>query len=69
MILRVIGLNAITIYMGTRLIDFEYTSHILFSGLAGRTGLWEPFVLALSAIIVEWLFLWCLYRKKIFLRV
>ncbi|MCP4455340.1 MAG: DUF5009 domain-containing protein [Planctomycetes bacterium] len=68
-ILRVIGLNAITIYMGTRLIDFEHTSGILFSGLAGKTGLWEPFVLALSVIVVEWLFLWGLYRKQVFLKV
>ena len=68
-ILRVIGLNSITIYMGTRLIDFEHTSDILFGGLSSKTGTWEPFILAVSVIVVEWLFLWFLYRKKIFLRV
>jgi len=68
-ILRVIGLNSITIYMGTRLIDFEHTSDILFSGLAGKTGTWEPFVLTAGVLVVEWLFLWFLYKKQVFLRV
>jgi len=68
-ILRVIGLNSITIYMGRRLIDFEHTSDILFSGLAGKTGTWEPFVLTAGVLVVEWLFLWFLYKKQVFLRV
>ena len=68
-ILRVIGLNSITIYMGVRLIDFEHTSNILFNGLAGKTGTWEPFTLAAGVLVLEWLFLWCLYRKQVFLKV
>jgi predicted acyltransferase len=68
-ILRVIGLNSITIYMGTRLIDFEHTSRILFGGLAAKTGDWEPFVLCVSVVVVEWLFLWFLYKKQVFLKV
>ncbi len=35
---RVIGLNSITIYLGTRMIDFDHTSQFLFGGLARLSG-------------------------------
>ncbi|MCK7489553.1 MAG: hypothetical protein MZU79_04420 [Anaerotruncus sp.] len=34
---RVIGLNSITIYLGSRMVDFEFTSRFWFGGL-GRSG-------------------------------
>jgi predicted acyltransferase len=65
----IIGLNSITIYIGTGLIDFGHTADFLFSGIAGLCGPYQPVVLAVGVIAVEWFFLWVLYRKKIFLKV
>ena len=67
--LRVIGLNSITIYLGKRLVDFRFSSAFLFGGLAGLAGRFQPVVLIVGVIIVEWVFLYFLYKKKIFLRV
>jgi len=66
---RVIGLNSITIYLGERLIDFPFTSKFLFGGLAGLSGRFEPVVLIIGTIAVEWAFLFFLYKKNIYLRV
>ena len=66
---RVVGLNSITIYLGSRVVDFEATSRFLFGGLdrvaAGGSGL----VVLAGVIGVEWLALLFLYRQKVFLRV
>lgn len=67
--LRVIGLNSITIYLGKRVIDFSYASRFLFGGAAGLSGRFEPVVLAAGSIAAAWVFLYFLYRKKVFLRV
>jgi len=66
---RVIGLNSITIYMGRSMIDFGYTSRFWFGGLAGLAGAAGVLVLEAGAILIEWLVLFGLYKKKVFLRV
>jgi predicted acyltransferase len=66
---RVIGLNSITIYLGKRLIDFSYAGDFLFGGLARLSGRFQPAVLIVGVIVAEWVFLYFLYKKKIFLRV
>ena len=66
---RVIGMNSITIYMGVRIIDFKHTSDFFLNGLASYVGNFEPVVLFLGMILVEWLFLYYLYKNRIFLRV
>jgi predicted acyltransferase len=66
---RVIGLNSITIYLGTRMIDFDYTSKFWFGGLARLAGPSGVLVLGAGAIAVEWLVLYFLYKKNVFLRV
>ncbi len=66
---RVIGLNAITIYMAPRIIDFRHAAEFLFTGLASLSETWQPLILIAAAIALKWLFLYFLYRKKIFLRV
>ena len=67
--LRVIGLNSITIYLGTRMVDFDFTSKFWFGGLAGLAGPSGVLVLEAGVIVVEWLVLYFLYKKKVFLRV
>lgn len=66
----VIGMNSILIYMAGLLIDFAYTTDFFFNGLlssfdgyGGRMIWWIGFVM------VEWAFLYFLYRKRIFLRI
>ncbi len=68
--LRVIGMNSILIYISPIFIDWNYTTNALFRWLEQLAG--EPygrFVIAFCAILVQWLFLYFLYKKKVFLKV
>ena len=66
--LVVIGMNAITIWVGQRLIDFEFTANVLFLGFSKYLGIIAPVCLAFSTLFIKWLFLWFLYNRKIFLK-
>ena len=66
---KVIGLNSITIYMAVRLIDFGHTSGFVLGSFAISAGSFGDVILYLGRIAFEWLFLYYLYKKKIFLRV
>ncbi|HYW95774.1 MAG TPA: DUF5009 domain-containing protein [Bacteroidales bacterium] len=67
----VIGLNPITIYLAQAgMISFTATAQYFFGGLirfAPEAN--QPFWSALAYFLVSWLFLYFLYRKKIFLKV
>ena len=65
----VIGSNAIFIYVAPGLIPFDATARALFGGVARHAGVWEPFLLVTAVFALEWLVLWQMYRKKLFLRV
>ena len=66
----VIGMNSLTIYMVYRLIDFGHTSKLLFEGLYSWTeDKWHPVFESLGALAIVWLFLYTLYRLKIFWKV
>jgi len=67
--LRVIGVNSLTIYLLTALIDFEKPAQYLFGRLASAAGDAKGVVLAMAVVLIEWLLLGFLYRKRIFLRV
>src|SRR5450432_2797129 len=67
---RIIGMNSILIYMSGRFINWEYSTNAFFQWLGQLTG--DPFniiVMAVCLVIIKWLFLYVLYKKKIFLRV
>lgn len=66
--LVVIGMNAVTIWVGQRFIDFNFTSDAVFLGVSKYFGILQPIFLALCVLMIKWLFLWFLYRKKIFLK-
>ena len=67
---RVIGMNAITIYLTMRFVQFRAMSNFFFSGVAGLgEGAWPNVVLIAGQIAFEWLLLWWLYRKSTFLKV
>jgi len=67
---KVIGMNSILIYLSGHFIDWRYTANSLFGWLgqlAGESG--GPIVLAICVVLIEWLFLYFLYKKRVFLRV
>jgi len=67
---RVISMNSILIYISGRFIDWEYTINGLFKWL--NQLIREPFnvvIMACCLISIKWLFLYVLYKKRIFLRV
>ncbi len=68
-VFRVIGLNSITIYLGSRMVDFEATSKFLFGGLDRVAGGGNGLILLAGVIAAEWLVLYLLYKKNVFLRV
>jgi predicted acyltransferase len=67
---KVIGMNSILIYMSGLFIDWEYTTNGFFKWLGQLVG--DPFnivVMAICYVMIKWLFLYFMYKKKIFLRV
>lgn len=66
----VIGINSILIYMSGRFINWSYTNNALFKWLGQLVG--DPFnavVLVITYLLIKWMFLYFLYKKRIFLRV
>jgi predicted acyltransferase len=67
---RVIGMNAITIYLLMRFVQFGAMSRFFFSGVAKfGEGSWPSVALLTGQIAIEWLVLLYMYRKDTFLRV
>jgi len=67
---QVIGINSLAIYLAYRFIDFNYTSRLLFEGLYSPLAeQWHSVVQALGALLLVWLLMYVLYRKKIFLKI
>ncbi len=68
---KVIGLNSITIYMVQwNLINFQTANKFLFGGIVSWFDPpWEAVIASLGYICCMWLFLYILYRNKIFLKV
>ncbi|WP_159469813.1 acyltransferase family protein [Dyadobacter sp. 3J3] len=66
-----IGMNSIVIYMAVEgVLNFGYTADFIFGGLINQAA--EPFhvlLKSISVIIVELVFLYFLYRNKLFLKV
>lgn len=67
----VIGMNPITIYMVQfRIIKFDVIRDFFFKGLTTHSPQFvEPMLSGLGYVAAVWLFLYILYRKKIFLKV
>lgn len=66
----VIGMNSITIYMAQQIVGFGKIRDFFFGGVASLCPpAWGAVVSAIGYVAVCWLFLWILYRKKMFLKV
>lgn len=67
--LVVVGMNSLTIYMAYHFIDFGHTSKLLFSGLYQPLDpKWHSVLESTGALLLVWLFLYALYRRKIFFK-
>jgi predicted acyltransferase len=67
---KVIGMNSILIYMSGRFINWGYTTRGFFQWLDQLIG--APFnliIMAACMVLIKWLFLYLLYKKKMFFRV
>lgn len=67
---KVVGMNSILIYISGVFINWGYTTNAFFAWFGQLVG--EPYdivVLGICAIFVKWMFLYLLYKKKVFLRV
>lgn len=67
--LVVIGVNAITIYVVPRFVDFNKMATFFFGGVMSLAGDWKLVIAAAGALACKWVFLWVLYRQRMFLRV
>ena len=66
----VIGMNPITIYLAGRIINFRSASRFFFGGFTTLLPeTWAPLIDGIGITAVAWVFLYILYKKKIFLKV
>jgi len=66
----VIGLNPITIYLAGRIINFRSAARFFFGGFNSIfPETWAPLIDSIGITTVGWVFLYILYKKKIFLKV
>ena len=65
----VIGMNAIAVYMATRLFDFRQIGNVFVGGLAAHTGPFQDWIEVVAAFAVVWLILFWMYRKRVFIKV
>lgn len=66
---KVIGINAIAVYMATRLFDFRILSDIFVGGLERFLGNGFPFVQAVGGFGVVWLILYFMYKRRFFIKI
>jgi predicted acyltransferase len=66
----VIGVNPITIYLTERIINFRSATNFFFGGISSMLPeVWKPFINGIGITAIAWVFLYILYKKKIFLKV
>ncbi len=66
---KVIGMNAIAVYVATHLFDFKQIGNVFVGGLGKWMGDWNSFVQAFTGLLVVWLILYWMYKKKTFIKV
>ena len=66
--LTVIGVNALAAYIGPTLIQTHRITGIFTKPLASQTGAFGPVLTSGLVLLVNWLALLWLYRRKLFLR-
>lgn len=64
----VIGVNAVAIYLGVSIVPFSRVVGIFTKPIAAGLGSGGALFSAAAVLLVEWLVLWWMYRRKIFLK-
>ncbi|MFB3825341.1 MAG: acyltransferase family protein [Bryobacteraceae bacterium] len=64
----VIGMNALAIYVGQSVVRVHSVVGIFSKPIAAHLGAFGPLFAASAVLAVEWLVLYWMYRRKIFLR-
>lgn len=65
----VVGMNPLTIYLANRYISFSELAGVFVGDLSAPLGAAYPLLLATLAAALQWLFLFYLYKKKIFIKI
>jgi predicted acyltransferase len=65
----VIGMNPILIYVVRSQFNFAHVTHVFVRGFIDSFGAYTPVVMDFCVFMTGWLFLYFLYRKKVFLKV
>lgn len=66
----VIGMNPITIYLTGRIVNFGSATKFFFGGISSAMpGTWTPLIDGIGVTAIGWIFLYVLYKKKIFLKI
>jgi len=66
----VVGMNSITIYVGSQLIDYNLPVEKIFGGFIQFFDKgFRPVLAICFAILFQWLLFYFLYKKKIFMKV
>ena len=66
----VIGMNPITIYLVGRIVNFRIATKFFFGGLTAiMPETWTPLINGIGITAIAWVFLYILYKKKIFLKI
>lgn len=66
---KVLGMNAIFVYMVTRLFDFRLIGDVFVGGLLKWIKPWDDFVRGLAGFSVIWLILYWMYHKRTFIKI
>ena len=65
----VIGMNPITIYLTGRIVNFGSATKFFFGGISSALPVtWTPLIDGIGVTAIGWVFLYVLYKKKIFLK-
>jgi len=65
---RIIGMNALAVYMGAMLFDFKKIGNIFIGALLPRVGRWDMVLANTAAFAIVWLILFWMYRTRSFLK-
>ncbi len=65
---KVIGMNALAVYMATNLFDFRRIGNVFVGSLLPRVGRWDEVLAQSTALAIVWLILYWMYRTRSFVK-
>ena len=65
---RVIGMNALAVYMAVNLFDFRQIGNVFVGHLLPRIGRWDELLAQSAALAIVWLILYWMYRTRSFVK-